>query len=570
MGIQKETGGLPAPREVSARSPKAIVNGESIAQNRFDGLTEAQYADLKAARYKAFRDGDDTPITLPNGFRFNPLDQAAYDALTVKATNGTGEPESPPQDATGEPKGNPLAIESPKRLRAQFNRQGIDCDAALLSPQPTDTPAANATRRKIPEGVKPPFDFRSVNVAKHHYENGYSATNFLDALGKLGIEGVRYNTRAQKPELLMPDGEWASLTDRLRAHLADVIRGVMTVHTERGPRPMKLGKDRWREAMAAACYTEEVDPFMEWLEHEVPQEVPPDCPKLDEWLMDAFGAKDTPLTRWASKAIFMACVQRAWEPGCLLREIVVLVSNTQGVGKSQVLRVIFPPHRRYDPWFTDTWDPTADKVKQAESLQNVVMAEAGELAVATRGDIDALKAAISRRNDYGIRLVWRENPEDLPRRCAMVGTTNRIECLPNDPSGNSRFVPVELPHGTNVEEYMDKHRMGLWAQALQRYLEGERANLPFEMRESQEEHAEQYRKRDELGEEWAARMLDDPKFKEGMRIAELIAQAPEALQRNDTRLANLLKQVGCQKLKRRKPGGKPCWYWFPPEAADSD
>ena len=82
------------------------------------------------------------------------------------------------------------------------------------------------------------------------------------------------------------------------------------------------------------------------------------------------------------------------EPGCLLRQIVVLI-GAQDIGKSAVLRSLFPPEQKYDRWFTDAWDPMEGKQKQAEALQRVVLAEAGELAVSTKGDLDALKASIT-------------------------------------------------------------------------------------------------------------------------------------------------------------------------------
>ena len=56
---------------------------------------------------------------------------------------------------------------------------------------------------------------------------------------------------------------------------------------------------------------------------------------------------------------------------------------------------------------------------------------------------------------------WRGAPIQSPlhRRCIIVGTTNRTDVLPNDPSGNRRFVPVLLnPAARAVEDYMAFHR----------------------------------------------------------------------------------------------------------------
>ena len=69
-------------------------------------------------------------------------------------------------------------------------------------------------------------------------------------------------------------------------------------------------------------------------------------------------------------------------------------------------------------------------------------------------------------------------PSRALRRFVMVGTTNNESDLPNDPSGNRRFVPVPLAHGTNVEAFMSENRAQLWAEALHLYRAGERASLP--------------------------------------------------------------------------------------------
>ena len=67
-------------------------------------------------------------------------------------------------------------------------------------------------------------------------------------------------------------------------------------------------------------------------------------------------------------------------------------------------------------------------------------------------------------------MVYRRNTEPLPRRCIIVGTTNIDQALPNDPSGNRRFVPVAVWAGkrghAGVRAYLDEHREQLWAEAL--------------------------------------------------------------------------------------------------------
>ena len=83
-------------------------------------------------------------------------------------------------------------------------------------------------------------------------------------------------------------------------------------------------------------------------------------------------------------------------------------------------------------WFSDQLNLAADPKVRAEALQGVVMVEVAEMTGSTRAEIQSLKAFLSRTNDGGIRLAWRRNPEPMPRRCILVGTSNEAECLPND------------------------------------------------------------------------------------------------------------------------------------------
>ena len=64
--------------------------------------------------------------------------------------------------------------------------------------------------------------------------------------------------------------------------------------------------------------------------------------RADHILQDGFDAEDSELTRWASLYIILAVIQRAYSPGSLLREIPILL-GAQGIGKSALIRNVFPP-----------------------------------------------------------------------------------------------------------------------------------------------------------------------------------------------------------------------------------
>jgi hypothetical protein len=61
--------------------------------------------------------------------------------------------------------------------------------------------------------------------------------------------------------------------------------------------------------------------------------------RLDTWLSDYVGAKDTKFARAAGRAFLIGAVRRTREPGCLARAMLVL-EGPQNVGKSTVFKVL--------------------------------------------------------------------------------------------------------------------------------------------------------------------------------------------------------------------------------------
>ena len=122
----------------------------------------------------------------------------------------------------------------------------------------------------------------------------------------------------------------------------------------------------------------------------------------------------------------------------------------------------------------------------------------------TKAEVETIKKFLSRTND-NIRLTYRRDPSPLLRRCMIVGTTNDPRCLPNDASGNRRFLPVPCDRGRFRPKRgptWTRHREQLWAEALHRIREkGETAYLPDSLKGAQAELTEQYRAVDEVAEE---------------------------------------------------------------------
>ena len=152
----------------------------------------------------------------------------------------------------------------------------------------------------------------------------------------------------------------------------------------------------------------------------------------------------------------------------------------QGIGKSTAWAWLLPGEPQRSLWFSDGLSFHDDQKAKAEALQGMVLVEASEMTGSTKAEVETIKRFLSRTND-NIRLTYRRDPSPLLRRCMIVGTTNDPRCLPNDSSGNRRFLPVPCTGGdpAHTRAYLDEHREQLWAEALHRVRENhETAYLP--------------------------------------------------------------------------------------------
>ena len=133
-------------------------------------------------------------------------------------------------------------------------------------------------------------------------------------------------------------------------------------------------------------------------------------------------------------------------------------------------------------------------------LQGVWIFEIAELAAYGRSDIRTIKYFLSKRSDR-YRAAYARKTEDRPRRCVFFGTTNDQEYL-NDPTGNTRFWPVEceIQKPTKVPwvDLTPEEVQQIWAEAYVRWQLGEPLILSKEMEEEAERRREAHLDRDPL------------------------------------------------------------------------
>ena len=400
---------------------------------------------------------------------------------------------------------------------------------------------------------------RATNNGKRTVFARKDATALEGALTALGVE-LRYNLRAQRGEMKRDGAPWIEMTDRSTADLRREIGEKFQYSTDsRRPSPLHYGETSWKLWTDALLFLRETDPFLEWL-GALPAWDGVD--RVRHWLTDAFEVEDEgdPLLPWAAQFLLLGSVARAFAPGMKLDEMPVLI-GPQGIGKSTALRLSLPPEM--PELFADGLYLAGSAKERAEALQGRVIVEASEMAGSTRGELESLKAFLSRVDDGAVRLAYRHNPETMLRRCVIVGTTNARDPLPNDPSGNRRFVPVVLTGGDvgNLIDYLDRNRMQLWAEAVALHKEGVHPRLPDEMKTAQAEATERARRRDELledaAEQWLAEDRDGFTMEEAVRGLGMVRDGDPVAglnMRNVRRLATILRSRGYAKRRERRDG----------------
>jgi predicted P-loop ATPase len=185
--------------------------------------------------------------------------------------------------------------------------------------------------------------------------------------------------------------------------------------------------------------------------------------RIDTWLVEYAGAEDTPYVRAVSAMFLIAAVRRILKPGTKFDEMLVLESP-QGGDKSTGLQTL-----AVNPdWFSDDLPLNAEGKKVIESLLGHWIIEAAELTGMRRGEIEGLKAFLSRQIDRA-RMSYGRVVTEAPRQCVIFGTTNSRQYL-RDNTGNRRFWPIAVkPFDIKA---LTRARDQLWAEAVVREADG--------------------------------------------------------------------------------------------------
>lgn len=210
--------------------------------------------------------------------------------------------------------------------------------------------------------------------------------------------------------------------------------------------------------------------------------------RLDRLFIEYFGTEDNIYNREASRKMIVGAVGRVMVPGIKFDLVITLVGE-QGTGKSTFV------NKLGGPWFSDTFITVHGK-EALEQIQGAWIIEMAELAGLRKAEVEATKHFISKQEDM-FRPAYARVSETYKRQCIFVGTTNNKDFL-NDPSGNRRFLPIDItPERAKMSVFKDLNKYTIdqiWAEAFQKFKDGEKLYLSREAeilaKEEQRRHSE--------------------------------------------------------------------------------
>ena len=195
-------------------------------------------------------------------------------------------------------------------------------------------------------------------------------------------------------------------------------------------------------------------------------------PRIGSALHHFLGAEESAFNGECLRVFMSGAVKRVFEPGCKFDQMLCLVGG-QGAGKSSFFRLLAVR----DEWFSDDLKKLDDENIYRKMQGHWIIEMSEMIATASAKSIEEIKSFLSRQKET-YKVPYEVHPEDRPRQCVFAGTTNRLDFLPRDRTGNRRFLPVPVfpelaeQHPLEDEEAAREYVDQLWAEIMVQYRTG--------------------------------------------------------------------------------------------------
>ena len=184
------------------------------------------------------------------------------------------------------------------------------------------------------------------------------------------------------------------------------------------------------------------------------------------------GSEENEYTYEALKLFMLGAISRVFKPGCKFEVMLCLVGG-QGAGKSTFYRLLAVR----DEWFSDDLKKLDDDNVYRKIQGHWIIEMSEMIATANAKSIEEIKSFLSRAKET-YKVPYETHPADRLRQCVFGGTSNTMDFLPLDRSGNRRFLPVMVnPERAEVHILEDEAASRayidlMWAEAMFIYRNG--------------------------------------------------------------------------------------------------
>jgi predicted P-loop ATPase len=282
--------------------------------------------------------------------------------------------------------------------------------------------------------------------------------------------------------------------------------------------------------------------------------------RLDAISEAYLGVEATDLSRTMLRRWLISAVARAFQPGCQVDNVLVLV-GAQGIRKSSFFRVLAS-----DQWFADSAMSIGDKDSYLK-LHSAWVYEWAELEAMQRArDVGTVKAFVTSRTDV-LRVPYGRSTRAFPRSCVIVGTTNDVEFL-TDTTGNRRYWTVSAPGNIDTDK-LAIDRDQLWAEAVFAYRKGE----PWYLSDAEGDELSTVHETHAVTDAWEEEVRRFLLRNEGTEItvnlilSECLKKPVERWTRADQmRVGATLTRLGWRKQRVRGSASKRLYRWTPSSA----
>jgi hypothetical protein len=183
--------------------------------------------------------------------------------------------------------------------------------------------------------------------------------------------------------------------------------------------------------------------------------------RIDVALMDAFGAPASPVTRAASRNLFVAMIARGLNPGCQV-DTLWAFEGPQGTKKSQAMRALG------GAWHAEITAAVGTSDFYRELRDGVWLAELPELDAFRGREATTIKRILSAPVDRFVDK-YDKHATAYPRRAVAIATTNESTYW-QDTTGARRLVPI--PTGDISVDLVKENRLQWFAEALRKFSAG--------------------------------------------------------------------------------------------------